>query len=69
LHNPFFYHQFIVRLPPAGRRNKADQSKRGSWTIQKGTVRSIVPIRWRERLDPEVAYDLLEQTFGNIPVE
>jgi hypothetical protein len=57
----------IARLPPAGRRNKSDQTKRGGWRIEKSTVRRVVPRR-RERMDPEMANNLFGEAFGQVPV-
>jgi hypothetical protein len=53
----------IARLPPAGRQNKSDQSKRAGWRIEKSTVRRVIPRR-KERLDPEVANDLFGEAFS-----
>ncbi len=57
----------ISRLPPAGRCNKSDQSKRGGWRIEKSTVRRVVPQR-REWTNPEMANNLFWEAFGQVPV-
>ena len=57
----------IARLPPAGRHNKSDQSKKGGWRIEKSTLRQVVPRRL-ERLDPGVANDLFGEAFSQFPV-
>lgn len=59
----------IARLPPLEMCNKSDQSKRGGWRIQKCTVRWIVPSKWREHLDLEVANDPFGRAFGHVLAE
>ena len=59
----------ISRLPPAGKRNKADQSKRSGWKINKSTVRRVVARRQREQVDRVAVNDLFGEAFDYIPEE
>lgn len=57
------------RLPPARRYSQSDQTKNGSWKIQKSLVRWMqVQHRLWELLDQVMANDLVAEAFGNTGV-
>ena len=59
----------IARLPPVGKRNKPDQSKRGGWRIEKSTVRRVVPRKRRDQQNPVVENDLFAKALHCVPTE